>query len=286
MQVELRSEFIDTNNITLHVMRAGHPEDPLIIFLHGFPEYWKSFALQVQSMTDAGYQVMLPDQRGYNLSDKPHRIGSYKVDKLAQDILGLIHHASKETAVIVGHDWGGLVTWYLAAHYPHRVDRTVVLNAPHGSVFTKFYKTNPEQHKRSAYIKWFQLPYLPQKRLKSKNFKNLADRLIASSRENTFSETDITGLKVAWGQKRAMPCMLNWYRAIARRRLRITSKIVDKPHLIIWGAKDNFLLADMAEASLKYCKKGSLKLVDDATHWIQHEEPEMVSSEILSFLNS
>lgn len=285
MKAELRFEFIKTNGITLHVARAGNSEDPLVIFLHGFPEFWISFRKQIDAVIEAGYQVMLPDQRGYNLSDKPWRIGSYKLDKLAADIIGLIDFSQKEKAYVVGHDWGAAVTWLLGAVYPNRLQKIITLNVPHNATMRKFIFTNKEQRKKSQYMFDFQWPIIPQYTLKRKDFKNLKKAMIETSLEGTFSESEIDLYKEAWGKRRAVSCMLNWYRATFRRKLKIKNKQITIPNLIIWGEKDKFLIKEMAEDSLKYCDKGRLEYIDDATHWVQHEKPDLVSKLIVDFLS-
>ncbi|MHA2027976.1 MAG: alpha/beta fold hydrolase [Candidatus Kariarchaeaceae archaeon] len=285
MRTQLQFEFIKTNGIQLHVARAGNSEDPLVIFLHGFPEYWKSFSKQVDAVVNAGFQVMLPDQRGYNLSDKPWSIGSYKLDKMAADVIGLIDYARKEKAYVVGHDWGAAVTWFLASTFPERLHKVITLNVPHNSIMRKFIFTNPEQRKRSQYMYDFQWPLIPQFSLRKNNFKNLVKTMKESSVEGTFSDLDIVEYIAAWKQRRAIPCMLNWYRASFRRKLKMPNRQVTIPNLIIWGENDKFLMKEMAEASLKYCDQGSLEYVKDATHWVQHEKPKLVSKLIVDFLS-
>ncbi|MFV2014601.1 MAG: alpha/beta hydrolase, partial [Candidatus Heimdallarchaeota archaeon] len=253
MKTEVKFEFIKTNGIKLHVARAGNLEDPLVIFLHGFPEFWVSFRKQIDAVVNAGYQVMLPDQRGYNLSDKPWRIGSYKLDKIARDIIGLIDQAGKEKAYVVGHDWGAAVTWFMGATFPQRLHKIITLNVPHNSIMRKFIFTNKEQRKKSQYMYDFQWPLIPQFTLRSNGFEKLVNTIQKSSVEGTFSETDIEEYKLAWKQKRALPCMLNWYRASFRRKLKMPNRQVIIPNLIIWGERDNFLMKEMAKASLKYC---------------------------------
>ncbi|MCE7735150.1 MAG: alpha/beta hydrolase [Candidatus Heimdallarchaeota archaeon] len=284
MKTELQFQFIETNGIKLHVARAGNLEDPLVIFLHGFPEFWISFRRQVDALIAAGYQVMLPDQRGFNLSDKPWRIGSYKLDKMAADVIGLIDHAGKDKAYVVGHDWGAAVTWFLGSSYPDRLHKIITLNVPHNSIFRKYMFTNKEQRKKSQYMYDFQWPIVPQIALRRKDFKNLVKTIQKSSVKGTFSDADMEEYKSAWKQRRAIPCMLNWYRASFRRKLKMPNRQVTIPNLIIWGEKDNFLMKEMAEASLKYCDQGKLEYIEDATHWVQHEKPELVSKLIVDFL--
>jgi pimeloyl-ACP methyl ester carboxylesterase len=286
LKTELYFEFVKTNGITLHVARAGNQNDPLVVLLHGFPEYWGGWQHQFDEFVAAGFQVVAPDQRGYNLSSKPWRIGSYKLDKLAADIVGLIDHFGKDKAYIVGHDFGAVVAWVMALTYPDRLHKLVTINVPHPSTMKKFLKTDDEQRKKSRYMLYFQLPWLPQFSLKRRNFKRLTATLVKTSNHGTFSDQILEGYKEAWTQRRAVPCMLNWYRAMVRRRFKFETKQVKIPNLIVWGENDRFLKKEMGEESLKYCDNGSIEIIKDTTHWVHHEKPEIINPLILEFLKS
>ncbi len=286
MDESFNFKYISTNGVKLHCLRVGQSDKPLIILLHGFPEYWASWKNQIQDLLDAGYQLMIPDQRGYNLSSKPWRIGSYKIDKLAKDIIGLIDYAGKEKAYVIGHDWGAAVTWFIGITYPDRIHKIITINVPHPSVMKKFLLTDKEQRKKSYYMYYFQLPIIPQLYLKRKKYKRLVATLVKTSNDGTFSDEDIARYKQAWGQKRAISCMLNWYRASFRRRVKIPDKRVTVPILIVWGINDKFLKKEMAEASLDYCDYGKLEYVNGTTHWVQHEKPGEVNQLIIDFIGN
>ncbi len=278
-------EYIETNGVTLHVLVAGDKSNELVILLHGFPEFHKGWEKQVDTLVDAGYYVIVPDQRGYNKSDKPLMVGSYRIDKLAMDIVGLIDTMDKDRAYIAGHDWGAAVAWYMGMHYADRIHRLLIVNVPHSSVLRKTIKENRAQRKKSSYILFFQLPLLPQFILRKNNFRNLMGSILRSANKGTFSKEDIAEYKQAWSNKRAVPAMLNWYRAIVRRRAPITNLKVECPTLIIWGENDKFLSKEMAESSLEYCEDGKLEFISDATHWVLHEKPEIVNPKIVEFFS-
>ena len=120
-----------TNGITLHAAAAGPAEGKLVILLHGFPEFWYGWRHQIAPLAASGLRILAPDQRGYNLSDKPAGIAAYRLDTLADDVIGLADALGREHFAVVGHDWGGVVAWRLAARNPERVTRAVILNAPH-----------------------------------------------------------------------------------------------------------------------------------------------------------
>ena len=144
--------FIQTNGIRLHVVQAGTENGPLVILLHGFPEYWYGWRHQIEPLAAAGFWCWAPDQRGYNLSDKPEGVDAYRIDTLAGDILGLIEAAGQDKAVIVGHDWGAAVAWHLATYYPERVEKLCILNVPHPSVMVQTLRKGFVQLRKSWYM--------------------------------------------------------------------------------------------------------------------------------------
>ncbi|TFH05960.1 MAG: alpha/beta hydrolase [Spirochaetales bacterium] len=277
--------FIKTNGVTLHVLRAGNPANPLAVLLHGFPEFHLGWDRQINDLVHAGFYVLAPDQRGYNLSDKPRSIGAYTVDKLALDIIGLIDSVGVSKAVIAGHDWGAIVAWHLGVCHPDRVEKLIIANVPHPVVFKKFYDHDNDQRRRSRYIRQFQVPILPEMMLRKDDFKNAVESLVKTSLPGSFSTDEIEEYKRAWGQPGALTGMLNWYRAMVRRRTRLETIRVTVPTLILWGKRDRFLKWQMAEASLEYCDDGRIEFFDDATHWVLRDRPEAVNRLIVKFLS-
>ena len=280
-------QWVATNGIRLHVIQAGPKDGPLVILLHGFPELWYGWRYQIPYLASAGYHVWAPDQRGYNLSDKPAGIAAYTLDTLTADVIGLIDAAGREVAFLVGHDWGGAVAWWAATRYPQRVERMVVINAPHGTVMRKHLRHNPAQLLRSWYIFFFQIPRLPEAMARLEDWKMVVETLRQSSRPNTFSDADLELYKQAWSQPKAYTCMLNWYRALMRGRPRLPSPpCLSVPTLLIWGARDRFLGREMAQQSIDLCSEGRLVVIEEATHWVQHEEADRVNALIADFLRS
>ncbi|QJD78795.1 alpha/beta fold hydrolase [Spirosoma rhododendri] len=274
---------VDTNGVRLHVVQAGPATGPLMLLLHGFPEFWYGWKAQMQPLADAGFRVWVPDQRGYNLSDKPAGIDAYRLDTLVADVVGLIDAAGVEKAIVVGHDWGGIVAWWLAVTYPERVERLVILNVPHPAVLSGFIRRNPGQLLRSWYVAFFQLPILPEWLMGRRRGAMLARTLRSSSRPGTFSRDDLAQYRTAWSQPGAVRSMVNWYRALIRRpAARRPSIRVTVPTLIIWGIHDRFLQRELAQASLTRCDDGRAEYLD-TTHWVQHEAPQRVNELILDF---
>eukprot|EP00331_Platyophrya_macrostoma_P001896 CAMPEP_0176424766 /NCGR_PEP_ID=MMETSP0127-20121128/11020_1 /TAXON_ID=938130 /ORGANISM="Platyophrya macrostoma, Strain WH" /LENGTH=354 /DNA_ID=CAMNT_0017805861 /DNA_START=45 /DNA_END=1109 /DNA_ORIENTATION=- len=288
VRTPLRFERVPTNGIRLHTVIAGDPSKPLVILLHGFPEFWKAWENQIDELVAAGYYVMVPDQRGYNLSPKPKNIGDYKMTQLANDVLGLIEYAGKEKAYLAGHDWGALVSWYLITQRPEKFYKAVIVSAPHSNAAAKLMKTDPDQRKRLGYMKLFMLPFIPQYKLAKNNFQYLEETLLKTSNPGTFSSEDFRAYKLSWCDRGTINCLMNWYRTIIFRPTRFAkgktgAKI---PVKIIWGAKDHALKKELAEESLKYCENGSLDVIEDASHWVLHEQPRKVSKLIIDFYRS
>ena len=276
------STFVQTNNIRLHVVQAGPTDGPLVILLHGFPEFWYGWRHQIDALAEAGFWVWAPDQRGYNLSDKPNGISAYRIDTLAADIVGLIDAAGRQKAVIVGHDWGAAVAWWLAATHPDRVERLAVLNVPHPAVMSRFVRHDLGQLRRSWYIGFFQLPGLPEFLCRLGNWAALTRLFRQSSRPGTFTEADFEQYRTAWSQPGAFRSMINWYRAALQKPPKgMMPKRITVPTLLIWGARDQFLKRDMAQLSIDRCDNGHLVFFEQATHWVQHEEIKKVSGLIM-----
>jgi pimeloyl-ACP methyl ester carboxylesterase len=275
--------MIATNNIQLNVETYGKPSDPLVILLHGFPEAgfaWRKIAPQ---LAEKGYFVLAPDQRGYNLSEKPSHIADYRLDLLAGDILGLMDAYQQPTARVVGHDWGAVVAWYLAMNSPERVKQLAILNVPHPSAMLKKLRTFT-QLRKSWYMFFFQIPALPEWLISRNNFQLGKQSLVRSSLPNTFTESDLAEYVLAWQRAGNFKTMLHWYRALFQKpAIRPKNSKVASPTLILWGKRDAFLSHTLAEDSLAYCLQGELQKWEDATHWLCHEHPGRVSAALLSF---
>lgn len=281
---QLEYHYHQTNGISLHAVEAGPADGPLVILLHGFPEFWYGWRYQIEALAKAGYRVLAPDQRGYNLSDKPKGISAYNLDALAGDILGLIDAMGREKACLVGHDWGGAAAWWAAIKYPQRSEKLVILNAPHPKVMRWNMLHNRAQRHKSWYFLLFQIPFLPEWRMRKDNWRIGVQALRGSSRKGIFSDADISRYRKAWSQPDAANGMLNWYRAALRRRpKRVPSQRVTVPTLLIWGTQDRFLGRELAQPSIDLCEEGKLVFIEEASHWVQHEEPQQVNELLLEF---
>lgn len=279
--------FIKINGITLHVVQAGPEDGQPVLLLHGFPEYWRGWEKQIPALAQAGFRVIVPDQRGYNLSDKPQGLSAYRMDVLAGDVVGLMDALQIPKAIVAGHDWGGVIAWVTAVLYPERIEKLVVVNAPYPPVAARTLLRHPAQLLRSSYIYFFQLPGLPEAILRNKNWDLVVRAMQHSSRPGAFTEEDFTHYREAWWRKGAMTSMLNWYRAFLRRPVRLPlSPQIRLPVRLLWGVQDVALGRELAEASIRLCEHGRVVYFEEASHWLQHEEPGRVLAEIISLIKS
>lgn len=285
MKASYRSRYVELNDVRLHLIEAGPGDGPLLILLHGFPEFWYGWRHQIDAFADAGFRVVVPDQRGYNLSDKPKEIAAYSLDKLAGDVIGLIEEAGADKARLVGHDWGAAVSWWTANRFPQKIHKLGILNVPHPTVMGRHLRQNAAQRRRSWYMFFFQIPWLPETLLRAGNCYGAVRLLQATGKPDTFSKADFDAYRRAWSRPRAMTSMINWYRAMMKVK---TEKPADPrihvPTLMLWGALDTALGVEMAQPSIDLCDQGTLVLFKDATHWVQHDAAQQVNAHLLEFL--
>ncbi len=282
-QVEFR--FIETNGIRLHVREAGPEDGELVVMLHGFPEFSYGFHHQMDALAAKGYRVIAPDQRGYNLSDKPESLEAYKIDRLRDDITGLIEAFDETSAIVVGHDWGGAVAWHLAASKPEYVKKLVAINIPHPAAMPRVFAKNPLQWVKSSYMAFFQLPEVPEKLMSANNYESMEQAMASTAKPGAFSEEDLEQYRKAWQEPGALTGMLNWYRAIRKGSLQqVPTAPLQMPVRILWGLGDQFLSPMLAKESLKFCANAELVWIGEATHWVHHEQPAIINRLISEFL--
>ena len=277
---------VATNGVRLRVLQEGPADGPLAILLHGFPEHSGAWTVQSALLARAGYRVWAPDQRGYGGSDKPERVADYALDVLAADVVGLIGAAGRDHAVLVGHDWGAAVAWWVAARHPDRVTKLVAINVPHPAAMRAFVGRSLAQLRKSWYILAFQIPLLPEALASRHGYRFLARALTSSSRPGTFGEDDLAAYCRAWAQPGAMRSMLDWYRAMLRHPPDMADARITVPTLLLWGVHDVALERALAQRSIDLCDDGRLTYFEDATHWVHHEEPERVHRAIAGFLEA
>jgi pimeloyl-ACP methyl ester carboxylesterase len=281
-ETALEVRRVSANGLGFQVVLAGPAEGPLVILLHGFPEFGYAWRKQIAPLAASGFRVAVPDQRGYALSDKPPNIRDYLLDTLADDVVAIGAALGHERFSVVGHDWGGIVAWQLAAREPARIARAAILNAPHAGTLLRHALWHPMQFLRSAYVGFFQLPGVPELSLRANDHAMLAAALTHSSLPGTFTDEDLRAYRQAWSQQGALTSMLNWYRAMPAAtpcRERIAC-----PVQVIWGDKDSALDKGLAEGAATECDDARVTHVAGATHWVHHEKPELVNKLLCDFL--
>jgi epoxide hydrolase 4 len=283
----LEQLFIPTNGIRLHVVQSGSRYGSLVILLHGFPEFWYGWRNQILPLAEAGYRVWVPDQRGYNLSDKPKGISAYTFDELARDVVGLIDAAGVERCYLAGHDWGAAVAWWVALNYPDRLHKLAILNVPHPAVMVRTLSRSLDQLRRSRYMFFFQIPFLPEAILRNNDCEYLVKALTFGSKPGSFTQDDINLYQQAWWRRDALTSMLNWYRAAFQMPANLScDPRINTPTLILWGAQDFALSRTMAKPSLDLCEEGKLVFFESASHWVQHDASESVNKHLLDFFTT
>jgi pimeloyl-ACP methyl ester carboxylesterase len=278
----VESTYRDTNGVQLHVVTAGDPDAPLVVLLHGHPDFWYGWRDQITALVDAGYRVVVPDQRGCNLSDAPEGIDAYRQSELAADVCELIESEGRESAHVVGHDFGGFVAWNVALRHPSMVDRLGICNVPHPTVYRETLRSSPQQIARSWYVWFYQVPRLPEWLLRRNDMANMVDSLEITSNPGTFDDETIAHYKTAW-QHTGIEPRINWYRGFWESESPSRTTI-PQPTLVCWGEDDIALVPSMAEKSVDYCDNGQLRKFPDASHWV-HNEREEVTEMLLRHLS-
>ena len=285
----VRHGFAQVGDVRLHYAEAGEGER-LVVLLHGFPECWYSWRHQLKALSGR-FRVVAPDMRGYNLSDKPGRVEDYRVGRLVDDVTGLIRHLGAREAAVVGHDWGAVVAWAAARHYPDYVSKLAALQVPPAAVWQK--NLSWRQLLRSWYMLFFQLPALPEWWLRRRDFAGLEEMFRKTGRPGTFSDEDLRVLKSAMREPGALTAAINYYRAnlgsFLSRRSRAEGftkqERVRVPTLFIFGERDFAIIPETVEGVADYVNAPYTEVrLAKSNHWVQQEYPAEVNAALVSFL--
>ena len=292
-QPMIKHEYADVNGIHMHYAVAG--KGKLIMFCHGFPEFWYEWKNQ---LADFGkdYMAVAPDLRGYNLTSKPAEVDQYQVKYLVEDLRALADHLGQKKFILVGHDWGGAVAWAFALYHPEYLEKLIIVNAPHPAIFQRELSQNPAQQKASQYMLMFRGPGAEQI-LSANNYAALVNAVLGQGlKEGFFTEEDKKAYIEAWSQPGALTGGLNYYRAArvgppadadkgpSNFAGDLKSMTVKVPTLVIWGEKDQALLTGNLDGMDKVVSDLTIKRIPDGTHWVIHEKPELVDSYMRDFI--
>ena len=292
---DFQSQYAEVNGIRLHYISVG--KGKLIMFVHGFPEFWYEWEKQLIEFGQ-DYQAVAPDLRGYNLSSKPSDVEKYHVKYLIEDLRALAEHLGHEKFIMVGHDWGGGVAWSAAIRHPEIVEKLVIINSPHPAVFARELLNNPDQQKASQYMLILRSAEA-ERVLSENNFTRLSDVLVQFGSKWEMSEERRLKYIDAWSQPGALTGSLNYYRASPlypptstedkeqiKSILNLPKEMlaVRVPTLVIWGEQDRALLAGNLDGLEEYIEDLTLKRIPDGTHWVIHEQPELVNTLIRDFI--
>lgn len=295
MSQKFQSQYADVNGIRLHYVSIG--QGKLILFAHGFPEFWAEWENQ---LTEFGrdHQAVAVDMRGYNLSSKPAEVDAYHVTDLIEDLRALAEHLGHQKMILVAHDWGGAVAWAFAMRHPEWLEKLIIINAPHAAIFARELLNNPDQQKASQYMLTFRSPQA-ETILSENNYGWLTNALFKWGSKWKMTAEIRQKYIEAWSQPGALTGALNYYRAsplyppASEKDKEGIKKIMDLPRemftirvptLVIWGELDQALLVGNLDGLEQYVDDLTIKRIPDATHWIIHEQPEVVNSLIREFI--
>jgi pimeloyl-ACP methyl ester carboxylesterase len=287
--------YANVNNIRLHYVTAG--TGPVILFIHGFPEFWYAWRDQLKEFSRTHRAVAL-DMRGYNLSDKPTDVKAYRAKHLVEDLRQFIDHLGARPCVVVAHDWGGAVAWSLAIQHPDYVSKLVIINAPHPVPFARALKDNPEQIAASQYMLLFRDPKA-ERVLSENNYKRMEGLLrseFGGIGGQWPTDTDMQQYRAAWSQPGALTGGLNYYRAspvhpkatdapgATALELDPTAFAVKVPTLVIWGEQDRALRPVLLDGLDALVPDLTIRRIPQSSHWVAHERPDEVNRLIREFI--
>lgn len=279
----LQHANLKANGINIHYVTAG--EGPLVVLLHGFPQFWYAWRHQIPALSKQ-FKVVAPDLRGYHETERPPHVEDYKLDTVAKDVSGLIRALGYEKATVVGHDWGGAVAWTLAYNEPEVLERLAILNSPHPVLFKRALKSNLRQMLKSWYIFFFQIPWLPE-RLFLMRPKETLKTILRGIRKETFNKEDMEHYLEPLVKPGAFTAALNYYRASFRKAASSERKIskIATPTLLIWGDEDKALGRELTEGMEPFFSGlFQIRHLPQCSHWVQEEQPEEVNRLLMEFL--
>jgi pimeloyl-ACP methyl ester carboxylesterase len=287
----IKHDTIAANGIRFHYAHAGSGK--LMLFLHGFPEFWYCWKDIIPEFAK-DHHAVAPDMRGYNLTDKPEGVDNYNIKILVADMIAFAKALGHDKFNLVAHDWGGGVAWSMAIKHPELIEKLVIINSPHPATFLRELANNPVQQKKSRYMVAFLDPNT-EKHLEANNYAALQQIVIGDGMEKGhFTEADRQEYLKAWAQPGALTGSLNYYRHSkagpphsgqpARTWGEGKSMKVTMPTLVIWGDNDLALVAENLNGLEEFVPGVVIKRIPEGSHWLMHEQPARVSQYIREFI--
>lgn len=287
----IETGFIEANGLSFEVDMCGNG-DKLALFLHGFPESKFSWRAQLPLLAELGYTAWAPNLRGYGKSSRPLGIANYTMPLLLADVGGLIDAARARgitgPVTLIAHDWGGAIGWAFALGQVRPLERFIVMNLPHPTLFLKGLRTWA-QFKKSWYVFFFQLPWLPEKLFTMRKAQLVADAFynMAVSKDRFPPEVldEYRNNALIPG---AMTAMINYYRAAVRipdpSNDFSTPPPLDTPTLMLWGEEDVALGKELTFGTDKLVSDFTIRYLPQVSHWVQQEAPETVNAMIKAWI--
>lgn len=280
---------VAVNDVSLEVSVTNEGgERGLALLLHGFPELAFSWRHQIPALAAAGYEVWAPNLRGYGRSSKPPEVSAYSMDRLLADVAGLIDAAGRDSVTLVGHDWGAAQAWMFAIRRVRPIDRLVIMNVPHPACMRRELRTF-RQLRRSWYIFFFQIPWLPERILAARDARAIRDAFEKSAVDPSRFPPAVTDVyREAALRPNALRSMVNYYRAALRGGRRAAHEElprIEVPTLMIWGLEDTALSRETTDGTDEHVVDLTLRFLPDVSHWVQQEAPEAVNAMLAAWLD-
>jgi pimeloyl-ACP methyl ester carboxylesterase len=284
----IEHQFVEANGLRFHVATCGEG-DRLALFLHGFPECWYSWRHQLPLLARLGYRAWAPDLRGYGETDRPPRMQDYSMERLLDDVAGLIDASGSKSVTLLAHDWGGVIAWFFAMRRLRPLDRLIVMNLPHPAVMEKELR-KWRQIKKSWYVLLFQIPRLPEALFRAGNYKLIGDAFVNSALDKSrFPEEVLQVYRENAARPGALTAMLNYYRALVRggggdRQAKLGYPVIDTPTLMVWGESDIALGKESTYGTERWVPNLTIRYLPNVSHWVQQEAPEVVNAMLEAWL--
>ena len=276
---------VRANGLRFHVAECGAGER-LALCLHGFPETWYSWRHQMPLLARLGYRVWAPDLRGYGGSERPARVADYALEELVADAAGLVDASGARSAILVGHDWGGIIAWTFAIRRARPLERLVVMNCPHPGVPAL---RTLRQLRRSWYMLFFQIPWLPERLLALGNHRFVDVLRDGAAHPENFPDEALAVFRANAAQPGALTAMLHYYRALLRggglrRQLAQGIAPIEVPTLLVWGENDVALTPGTARGAEPFVRDLTLRMLPGVSHFVQQDAPGEVNAILEAWL--